>query len=320
VKGSIITSPGSGSKPLESKSIVFIPGAFLYKVEINSSLRHIFFIRSFILLEKKNLGHKMLPTTNPAKSAISRNDIESLNEDDRDVFDRASNYYNSQEDKMHLLAYLETCDFDEDIAHEKMEDIQEIKQNFNLNVENIIDFYGYEEDGVTPLPYMVCLEDGRGNCARAKDNSPIILNYGSPKGTSEEIIEQINFVIHRACKYLGPNEMPKITFVTNLIPRQTHHRIESHNMTVGKHMEKFPLTFRSYSCGVQEWMITASEKFKPLVPEKVQEKYKFSADYSILTDKIDPENMFPEWATNGTFDFDILKYKRWLLTQYKCTE
>lgn len=251
---------------------------------------------------------------------MARDDVTSLTPKQRIIFDRASQEYDDSRSRMRLLAYLMDANWDEDIAHEKMDDLQELMEHMPIpQLSEVRRFYETADDGLPP-PCLVLLEDGKGDCARARDGSPVVVGFGALRGTSQEIIQQLGFVFSRVDKYVADTELPCVTFVGDLLARKGLHETQSPDMTVGKFMMKFPMSYRSYTCGVEPWMEAAMEKANAAARlmvsaetyQKANEKYKFSTSYDILAEVLDPASMLPAWHPDGSFRFDIPGYLAFL--------
>jgi hypothetical protein len=232
-------------------------------------------------------------------------------ERERAIFDRAAKEYATPRERMRLLAYLKDAAWDEDIAHEKMEDLQELMRTVPIPPFAQIRPFYYTDAEARPAPCCLLLEDGRGGCARAKDGSIIIASFGALAGSSEDMIRQIGFVFARCDQYFADDEMPRVTFVTDLLARKGTHTVQSPDLKVADFMTKFPLSFMAYTCGVEPWMERAAESAMSAMgaadralAESLQAKYKISAGYDILEEAIDADQRLP-WWNGGTFNFSI---------------
>lgn len=246
---------------------------------------------------------------------VPRDDVAQLTEEQRSIYDRAAGEYDTSKDRMRLLAYLHDC-WDEDIAHERMEDLAELMRTTPVPTPSQVCHHYYEDEQGRPSPCLVLLEDGQGGCARARDGSPIVVCFGGLPGDSADMMRQMGFVFARCDRYFADTEMPRVTFVTDLLARKGTHETRAPDMTVGNFLMKFPLCFRALTCGVEPWMERAAEAAAKasgvLMPAGLQEKYQLSAGYDILEAAIDPSQMLPSWHPQGAFVFHLPAYAAYL--------
>lgn len=235
---------------------------------------------------------------------LPRDDVSLLTPEHRAIYERAAREYDTPKDKMRLLAYLETADWDEDIAHEKMEDLQELIAKTPVpTIAQVRRFYEPEADG-TPPPCMILLENDKGECARAADGTPIIVSFGTMRGNTEEMIQQCGYVFSRLDKHISDTEAPRATFVLDLLPRAGRHETRGPDTVLGEFLMKFPMTAESYTCGVEAWMESAIEAGRKLMPVELLAKHRVNKDYVVLVGGVDAANRLPAWD-GGTFDFDL---------------
>lgn len=236
-----------------------------------------------------------------------RDDVSKLTARQLEIFKRASKEYPEQRDKMRLLAYLHDSDWDEDISHDKMEELSELVQGMAVpSVEEVSEFYEMR-DSNTPPPCIAILEDGEGDCARDREGSPIIVMFGALEGSGDDMVKQLAFIISRCDRFFADTEMPKVAFVTDLGPRKGLHNMNKGDMKVGNFMKKFPMSFTSYTCGVETWMDDTVKKATALIPEGIFQKYKIDSGYGILEDAFDVGARLP-WWNGGSLNFSMRNY------------
>lgn len=235
---------------------------------------------------------------------LPRDDVALLTPERRAVYERAAREYGTQRERMRLLAYLESADWDEDVAHEKMEDLAELIATTPVpTFAQVRRFYEPEADGAPP-PCMVLLENDKGEVARAADGTPIIVSFGTMRGTTEEMIAQCGYVFARLDKHIAETEAPRATFVLDLVPRAGRHETRAPDTALGEFLLKFPMTAESYTCGVEPWMESLIEAGRKVMPASLLAKHRVNADYTALRGGVDAANRLPAWD-GGAFDFDL---------------
>lgn len=247
---------------------------------------------------------------------MPRDDVATLSPEQRARFERASAEYDDPRDRMRLLAFLMDCDFDEDVAHEKMEDLQALLSKLRVpTIDEVAKYYASDADGRPPVAPAL-LEDGHGNVARARDGSPIVVGCGALAASSEERIRVMAFVFSRLERYVADTEIPRVTFVSDLLARKGTHVWEGPDWSLGSFLTAFPLCFRGYACGVEAWMETAAtttiKVSRTFRTGDVGDKYKCSEDYSCLAEDIAPDNMLPQWHPDASFAFSYDEYVQYL--------
>ena len=186
----------------------------------------------------------------------------------------------------------------------------EMKRNPPLNInEDILPFVNVDEEGV-PLPCGVLLEDGHGQCARDKRGNPIVLVFGAFECDSASAIRQMLHINERIQKYIDPRQIPEVTYVFDMGPRDGKHSIGNQlNMDFLRFASIFPQSYSLYLCKAPPNMVQAFS----LMPPSMRSHIHICADYSALDEVIDKSNMLPRWG--GTFDFDLIKYRMLLSTE-----
>jgi hypothetical protein len=237
---------------------------------------------------------------------MPRDDLARIPADRRPLYDRAAREYASPRDRMRLLAYLEDADWDEDIAHEKMEDLQELVAGAPPpSIERVRAFYEADPEGARAPPVAVLLENERGECARAVDGTPIVAAFGTLRGDTQELIDQLGYVFSRVDRHTADTEAPRVTFVTDLAARAGKHHLRGPDTAVADFLMKFPLAFKSYTCGVEPWMDSVLGKARQWAPSHVVDKYQVSTGFDILDGVVTPANRLPWWGDGGGFELDL---------------
>jgi hypothetical protein len=92
------------------------------------------------------------------------------------------------------------------------------------SIVDIAPFLRVPEGSKGPDGCIVCLEDGKGDCARDKHGRPILLSCGMQYGSSIEMQLQMVYSMNRALQYCPPGMLQSSTVVIEVAPRNSSGR------------------------------------------------------------------------------------------------
>ena len=209
--------------------------------------------------------------------------------------------------RMHTVAFLRDVEWDEDEAVSRIRKFVTQIESRTVSLRDYLPFLFVNGD--IPSPCGVVLEDGRGQCARDKQGNPLILIYGNYECAREEAMNQMCCLLRRVQKHTHDTQLPHCTYVFDMKPRMGLHAPGAQmDFAFLKFMSLFPQSFTLYICAAPS---SAASTFS-MIPSSLLANVKVCGSYDVLHDVIDPVNMLPSWHPNGTFDFDLNKYRAYM--------
>jgi len=227
-----------------------------------------------------------------------------------------------EENRMNLVGYLQGFGWDEETVEYKIKALQKYVDLYETSELDIIPFIGMDVVHNVPKACAVLLEDGRGGCARDFAGNPITVTFGMPPQVDpDRAIRVTLFTVDRLrdLKYFGAKQVPNFTSVVDLAIRKD---LDSFNYVLNpkmmEFMSNFPSTGKLYVCGASPTFVSGIKRFVGATPfASFLDNVVFDTGYSCLDGVIPYEHMLPWWHEKASFDFDIDKYKLYLLDGMK---
>lgn len=214
--------------------------------------------------------------------------------------------------RLHLVPFMRDAEWDEDEVVTRARKMRtEVAAHGDIPLAAVLPFMTSAGGGAAvPPPCGALMEDvANGRCVRDKAGNPVVVIYGGFECAVEDAIRQMIFINQRMLRYVGPKEVPHVTYVYDMKPREGLHDLSrtTLDMTFMKFVSLFPSGFSMYICNAPSRVVTATK----LMPSWLLNNTKVSASYDILAEAMDPPHMLPAWHPDGTLD--------WTLDAY-CTE
>jgi hypothetical protein len=246
----------------------------------------------------------MSQTPLPPREATA-DDVGALTAPQRKLWDSLVSEYGEAHRAM-LGSFLKSTTWDEDLASEGFEAMQSALQALPPTPSaDLVRLLGTREDGTTPRPCIAALEDAHGGIARTKDGMPLVAMFDHMEGSAPDWCAQTWFAVQRLLTHCGPNEFPSVAFVLDLkdATRADNNELD---MTFFNFLSAFPRNYRVYVCGAP-----GSAVMKGFVALVGASKIKISSGYEDLRADIEEDALLARWG--GRFDFDLDRYRNWLL-------
>ena len=250
----------------------------------------------------------------PLPAYAPRDDASALTGEERDILQQVMEDTGVDEaQRMGVVQMLSEVEWDDEAATTRVRKMDsEIKKLGTITRDDVLPFVGVDDAGV-PLPCGVILEDGRGQCARTKRGSPIVLVYGNFECDTQAAIRQMAYLCNRLQAFIDKRELPHVTYVFDMKPREGKHTITTKlDLTFLRFASLYPQSYDVYLCAASP---KAAAAFN-MIPQTFRAKTHVCANYDVLHDAIDPVNMLPHWHPDGAFDFDLRKYREHLAATF----
>ena len=247
-------------------------------------------------------------TSHPARFIPSRDDMDKCTAENKQRLEEVTKQLQLESSSHIMVAMaflLQGCSVRQTVL--SMQQLDSFNRR-DIDVASVIGRYSYT--GSKEKRCIVCLEDGRGGCARDKLGRPIMVQFGNLlDGDCDSWIEQTLFTIKRCSLYHAPQQLPNVLFVFDL--KDDFHLFWP-NPKYFSFVFTFPHTMTVCLCGVTPAFRRTWGVFERLIPATLRKNYILCEDYSILATMIDRENMLPRWDTEGQFDFSLDRYRSYL--------
>ena len=250
-------------------------------------------------------------STLPLPAHVFRNDAEALTEEESESIGTVARELRREDfPNLYLMPFLHDAEWDEDEVVSRVRRL--LRELDGIGTVPLADVIGYMRRGDEhdpPPPCGVLLEDGHGGCARDKQGNPLVLVYGTCECTTESAMRQLVFITQRVKRYIGPAEIPHVSYIFDMAPRAGLHDFVRHwNVHFMRFVALFPRSFSLYMVGAPPR--TAS--VLSFIPQWLKARMTISPSYDVLHDAIDVANMLPAWHPEGTFDFELSAYTSYL--------
>lgn len=217
------------------------------------------------------------------------------------------------EHRQMMAGFLKASKWDEDVALENFQELQKQLAQHSATSTSMrrkcIEAIGTDASTGAARPCVVALEDGRGGIARTHKGYPIIAMFDHMPGSEADWIAQTHLAVERVMTHFGPDDVPGIAFVLDLVQvtRQTE---ESSGWSFFKYVKSYPRNYMVHVCGVRPAQAAFTNAFTKAVGSDV---VRTSVVYENLVADMDLSNVLPRWDPKGAFDFDFDKYREFLL-------
>ena len=221
--------------------------------------------------------------------------------------------------KQELLAYLKARDFDLEQAATQFRSTLTWRAEFGeVSIDQIAPFLRAAPGSAGPDGCMVCLEDGRGGCARDLQGRPVIASIGMLHGSRLEMQQQYVYAMQRAKLYVLPGQLiPDVCVVVEVAPRAgaaATFRFPDKDNRALMDMQKqhFPGTLGSttHFCGIPRAATWGFRLVKPFMRRETFEAIQLHTSYAGLQRYLPDGARLPQWGGGG-FDFDSERYIAW---------